>query len=96
MGQMTTKYHCKNCGHDHDLHYSVFNDGTRHMFYICPVNRSRHYVPRVDGLDLQIEPTNAQKKAQKLAEKARQQPTFQFAPGVIRISPHRPEQQHKA
>jgi len=86
-----TQHHCKNCGRFHDLRYATFNDGSRHMFYVCPINRTTYYVPRVDGLNLPTEPTNAQKKAEKKAEKreakARQQPTFEFAGSLPSTGP---------
>lgn len=58
---------CKACGQPHELVYQRYLDGTLHMSYLCPTSRKRFHVPRIDGLNIRIEPN---RKAQQLAKKA--------------------------
>ena len=64
-----TQHFCKNCGKQHELHYSIFEDGSKHMWYQCDKGRRRYYVPRVDGLDIDVIPTRGELRNQQRAER---------------------------
>lgn len=51
---MDNTHPCNSCGQWHDLKYAEFANGSRHMFYSCPISHQRFYVKFVSGMNIPV------------------------------------------